>query len=461
MTIELDGNNGQPRYVALADAIARDIGAGTLKDGEKLPTHRELAYRLGVSIGTVTRGYAEAERRGLIQGEVGRGTFVRRPGGGGWGAEQADDGVVDLSLALPWTLPDGEEARLLAATLESIARAGGASDLLQYAASTAHPRHRRQAASWLEGRGVPASAERVVVTAGAQHALTVAFTTLVRAGDVVAAEELTYPGAKSAAQLTGVRLRGVALDEEGMVPAALDRACRESGVRAVYCVPTGQNPTGATMSEARRRAIVDVARAHDLLILEDEVHGMLAGEPATPLAALAPERTVHMLTFSKALAFGLRTAFVTVPDARVDAMRAGVRGTIWMAPPLMAEVTLRWLHDGTAEALMRRKQEEASARLALVEERLGDACDVRAMPGSLHAWLRLPEPWRSDELVGQLRQRSVIVAGAEAFLVGRGPVPHAVRIGVGTPRTRDELARALGAIADVLAGAAAPMTSIV
>jgi DNA-binding transcriptional MocR family regulator len=453
--------NEAPRYLAIADGIARDVAAGVLKPGTRLPTHRALAHRLGVSIGTVTRGYAEAERRGLIQGEVGRGTFVRRAGGDVWGVESAAAGVVDLSLALPWSLPEGEETRLLSATLASIVGAGVGADLLEYAASSAHARHRRQAAQWLEGLGVPARESSVVVTAGAQHALTVVFMTLIRPGEVVAVEELTYPGVKAIAHVLGVRLRGVALDGEGMEPAALDRACRDGPVRAVYCVPTGQNPTGARMSEARRRALVDVARAHDLLIVEDDVHGMLTGAASAPLAAHGPERTVHIVTFSKSLAFGLRTAFATVPAPWVDAVRAGVRGTIWMAPPLMAEVTLRWLSDGTAETLMRRKGAEVAARQALVDEVLGDRCEVRALSGSLHAWLCLPEPWRSDELVAQLRQRSVIVAGAEAFLVGRGAVPHAVRIGVGTPRTRAELERALRVIADVLASGAAPVASIV
>ncbi len=453
--------NGEPRYIALADAIARDIEAGVLAPGDQLPTHRDLATRLGVSIGTVTRGYAEAERRGLISGEVGRGTFVRAADpADGWGGAGRESGVIDLSLALPWTLGE-EEGRLLAETLQAVTREADMVELLQYQPGSATPRHRMQAASWLVQGGVPAQPETVVLTAGAQHALTVVLATFLRPGDTLAVEELTYPGVKALAQMLGLRLRGIALDGEGLVPESLDRICREGPVRALYCVPTAQNPTSVTMSEERRRRIIEVAQAHDLLVIEDDVHGMLVDTERTPLAAMAPERTVHIATVSKALAFGLRTALVAMPETMVDRMLVGVRSTMWMVPPLMVDVTLRWLNDEHALALARRKREEMAERQALVEAMLGSRCTVTSAPGAIHAWVQLPEPWRSDELVAHARQRDVLVAGAEAFLVGRGPVPHAVRLAVGTVRDRAELRSALQVLDDVLAGATSPLASIV
>lgn len=452
-----------PRYLALADAIGRDIAAGVLAPGQQLPTHRELAEVLGVSIGTITRGYAEANRRGLTSGEVGRGTYVRMASPATrWGSARRRDGVTDLSLATPWSLPGDEEGRLLGRTMESIAREDGLTALLQYEPATASARQRAAAAAWLEAEGsVPARPDQVVVTAGAQHALMVLLSTLFRPGDVLLVEELTYPGLISAARMMGLRLVGVTLDAEGMVPEALERMCAEVAAKGLYVVPEAQNPTGATMSEGRRRDLVTVARRCDLMIIEDDVHGLLVPFRRTPLAALAPERTIHLATFSKSVSFGLRTAFVTSPDFAVDRLTSGVHATLWMPAPLMTEITLRWLADGTAASIAQRKREEMAARQQLLRHVLQGCGEISGEPHGIHAWLRLPDPWRSDELVNLARQRAIELAGAETWTVGRGPVPHAIRICVGTPQTRAELERALLVLREILDTGGAPVAGVV
>ncbi|HIF21501.1 MAG TPA: PLP-dependent aminotransferase family protein [Gemmatimonadetes bacterium] len=229
-----------------SDAIAQDVSSGVLAEGAKLPTHRELAGRLGVTVGTVTRGYAEAERPGLTVAEVGRGTYVRSrreaEDFGWWDAarEGASKGVVDMSLVYPWVPPDGEEGRLLA--------------------------------HWIGRMGLDVTPDQVIATNGAQRAMTVCLASLLRPGDTLMTAELTYPGLKAVSRMLELRVRGVAMDDEGIIPEALDAHCSESPAHALYVVPTIQNPTGATMSEERRREIAGVARRHGLIILEDEIH---------------------------------------------------------------------------------------------------------------------------------------------------------------------------------------------
>lgn len=215
------------------------------------------------------------------------------------------------------------------------------------------------------------------------------------------------------------------------------------------------------MSESRRRAIVDVARAHDLGIIEDDVHAQLIPDPPLSLAAMAPERTIHLATFSKSVAFGLRTAFVSAPRQHVDALTAGVRSTIWMAAPLMTEVTLRWLGDATAAEIMRRKREEVAERQAMVSEILGSRGRLSHQRYAIHAWLNLPDPWRADELVDEARRSDVIIVGAEAFAVGRTATPHAVRICVGTAPDRDSLRAGLETLARILERGVRPAAQIV
>jgi DNA-binding transcriptional MocR family regulator len=455
----------RPRYLAIADAIARDVASGALPEGARLPTHRRLAARLGVTVGTVTRGYAEAERRGLTVGEVGRGTFVRGRSDRddfGW-REAAREGVapgtVDLSLACPWVPPDGEEGRLLAHTLAEIARGGGLDELMTYHPTTGLPRHRAVAAEWIAGMGLAVSPDQVVVTHGAQHAMTVILASLLRPGDTLLTAELTYPGLKAVAQMLGLRVRGIAMDDEGIVPEALDAASRESPARALYCVPTLQNPTSAMMSEARRRRVAAVARERGLIVVEDEIHVAHHPGRVPPLASFAPERTLLVTTLCKWATFGLRIGFVAVPERAVERIRSGVRSTLWMPAPLMAEVATRWIADGTADRLGRRKLAELEARHAVVREVFGDRFAVRTHPGSLHLWVALPAPLRSDECVARARQRGVLVAGAEAFAVGQD-VPPAVRVAIAAVPHRAELRRGLEILAEILAGSSAPCAEI-
>ena len=457
-------DDGTPRYVAIADAIARDVAGGVLAEGTRLPTHRELAETLEVTVGTVTRGYDEARRRGLTVGEVGRGTFVRTRVESepfGWrdaAREGAGTGVIDMSLACPWIPPDGEEGRLLAKMLSQVAASRSLDELMCYHHTSALPRHLAAAAKWLGQLGLPVSPERIVVTNGGQHAMTVVLATMLRPGDTLMTAELTYPGLKAVAQMLGLNVRGVAMDEEGIMPDELDRMCAASPAQALYCVPTIQNPTCATMSEERRKDIAEVARKHGLIIVEDEIHIAMADERIAPIATFAPERTMHITTLSKWATFGLRIGFIAPPEGAVERIRSGVRSSLWMPAPLMTELAIRWIEDGAAERLAQRKLEELQARHEIVREVL-ECHSVSAHPRSLHVWLNLPEPLRSDECVAQAKQRGVLVAGAEAFAVGRD-VPHAVRVSIAVVPHREDVRRGLDVLAEILGGVCEPCVQI-
>jgi DNA-binding transcriptional MocR family regulator len=202
-----------------------------------------------------------------------------------------------------------------------------------------------------------------------------------------------------------------------------------------------------------------VARRHDLLVIEDEFQVGLLGERLPPVAAFAPERTFHITTLSKWVTFGLRVGFVAAPPRAVERVRSGVRSSLWQVAPLMVEVATRWIADGTAERLGRRQLVELEARHRIVRDLLGDRFDVRTDPRSLHVWVRLPEPFRSDECVARARQRGVLIAGAEAFAVGRD-VPHAVRISIAQVPEQDDVRRGLRILADILDGSGDPCVDI-
>jgi DNA-binding transcriptional MocR family regulator len=435
-----------PRYRAIADVLARDIGLGRLSPGARLPTHRDLADELGVTVTTVSRAYAEAARRGLVSGEIGRGTFVRRPARHDLRPD-IPPGVVDLSLNTPPRVV-GEEAFMRNA-LRRVAEDGDLGDLCAYGPNAGWPRHREAGAAWIRRLGVEADASRVVVSTGAQHALAVLFLTLLEPGDALLTEALAYPGMKTLASLLQLRLEGVPLDEQGLRPDALEAVCRRGRVRALYCVPTLQNPTTATLSVERRREIAEIVRRHRLLLIEDDIHGALPDDAPPPLAAFAPELTYYVASTGKCLFPGLRVGYVLVPPGRAERVAAGLRATTWMASPLMAEVAAMLLADGSAERVLQARREETAARQAMARERLG-GFTWQGPPHAYHLWLELPDPWRAEQFAGQVRRAGVMVAPATDFVVGRGEAPHAVRVSLGAPADRDLLARALDTIAETL-----------
>ena len=449
-----------PIYRAIADAIADAIERGELAPGEALPTHRAMARELDVTVGTVSRGYAEAERRGLIVGEVGRGTFVRGPRDTAWaaGIAEDDDSVVDLSLNFPPVT--AEEGRLLAETLRAVASRRDLSDLLGYQRYSGSPRQRAAGARLISRTGMEADTDRVLVTAGAQHANNVIFATLTRPGDLVACESLTYPGIKAMAQMLDLRLRGLPLDEHGLIPEALESACAAEEIRALYTIPTIHNPTCAVMPEERRREIAEIARRHRVLIVEDDVHGLLAEDAILPLSAYAPDQSCYIGSTGKSVAPSLRIAYLLAPERLVERLDAGVRATVWIASPLTAEIAAIWIENDTIDDIVAGKRAVNRRRHRIAEELLA-GFDYKTHPAGIHLWLPLPDPWRSGDFVDQARQRSVWLSGADAFAVGREDIPHAVRICLGAPRSDETLRRGLEVLREILEGRSEPCARVV
>jgi DNA-binding transcriptional MocR family regulator len=451
-----------PRYAAIVEAIAEDIENGRLEPGAQMPTHRDLANRLGVTTGTITRAYAEAARRGLLVGETGRGTFVK---GSALGdafpatASPEEDGLIDLSLNIP-PLPVGDELGLaLRETLAALSTRRGLSGLMGYQPAEGAERHRAAGAEWVARAGLEARPRQTIVCNGALHAMTVVFATLTRPGDAVFTESLTYPGMKNLANLLGLRLRGLPADEHGIRPEAFDEACRRDTARLLYTIPTIQNPLGTVMPEERRREIASIATARGVAIVEDDVHSFMLPEPPRPLSSFAPENSYFIMSTSKSIAGGLRVGYLVAPERMIEPLAATLRTTVWMAPPLTAEIAAEWIRDGTADRLVAQKRAEAAARQSIAARAL-EGFGFDAHPLSFHLWLRLPEPWRGNEFTAQLRRRGVAVTPSEAFVPGRGEAPHAVRVCLGAPRSKARLEQGLAAVRDALLGTPDPSLSI-
>lgn len=451
-----------PLYRVIADALGDDVAAGRLKAGARLPTHRDLAFRLGVTVGTVTRAYTEAEKRGLIGGEVGRGTFVLGQAptppseSPDWPVRVAPQAVI-LTTILP---EQNEAASALQSTLAELSRSNDLAALVGYAPHAGSLEHRKAAADWMERRHrLRVSPDDVLLATGAQNATAVALAALTRPGDVVLTERLTNYGLKVLCPTLGLHLEGTAMDEWGMTPDALDAACRRWGPKVLYTVPTLHNPTAIVTPTERRKEIVEIARRYDVTIMEDDVFGFLVDD-ATPYHALAPDISVYITSLSKSVIAGLRVGHIAAPSACVSRMEATSRALQYSIPALPLEVASRWIADGTADRLADHQAAEARARQRLARSILppelafGDA-------NAQHLWLELPDPWRNDEFVLEARRRAVQILPADTFVLGRAGAPHAVRLSLCAPDNRVELERGLRVLASVLAGPQTARLSVV
>ena len=449
-----------PRYRAIAEALASDLRDGRLKPGDRLPTHRDLAWHLKVTVGTVSRAYAEAERRGLIAGEVGRGTYIREPVPPVAPAAplgQRAGSLLPINLAQGHPIP-GAEGALLAEALRDIAATADLDDLLRYQQHNGRESDRAAAAAWLQAGGVPAEPDRLIITAGAQHSVATILGSLTAPGDTIATEAMTYPGFKAAAQLRHLRVEGLAVDHEGLLPDAFAAACRATPIRLLYCSPNLCNPLAGILSLERRVAIVEIARRHDVLLVEDDVYGFLIDRPPS-LAELAPERTLHVTSLSKSFAPGLRVGYILAPADRLDRLMLAVRASVWMAPPLMVELVSRWIRSGIAGRLAAEKRQAATRRLALARAALGNACTVPA--ASYHFWLPLPDGWPAGEFAAEALRRGVAVSPGSAFSVSRTPPLNGLRICISPPETDAVVERGLRILAGLLAEEPDPLLSVV
>jgi DNA-binding transcriptional MocR family regulator len=437
------GNEG-PRYLAICDALAAAIREGRLAPGRRLPSHRLLARKLGVSVGTVTRAYEEALGRGLISGQVGRGTFVSYhppPPLAVVDASRFAGVTIDLYQNFPVPLPEVEGAAW-AEALEAIARQTQDGALTRSSWSEVSARSRQAGAAWVARTHLTPEPGSVFDCPGPQAAASAIFATLAEPGATVLTAALSHPGIRAAAERFGLSVRGIPLDEEGLRPDALEAACRAAPARMLHVAPTVHSPTTATMSDARRRAIAGIAERFDLTVLEEEAAAFLLRDPAPPIACYAPGRTIFLGEVWMALSLGLRTTYLVVPERLRAAIAGAIAATCGVTPALTAAIAARWIGSEVADRLIALRREELEARNALAATILA-RWTLRSHPCGQHVWLELPEPWRPDRFVLRAAQSGIAVNGADWFAVNPGAPPAAVRLCIGGIAQRDALAGAL------------------
>jgi len=431
-------------YMKLADEVAAEIGAGRLKAGDRLPPQRAFAYERGIAVSTASRVYSELLRRGLVVGEVGRGTFISGQSlRGAAAAKEPGNARVDLEFNYPILATQHE---LLAKSLAALAKPDSLHFALRQATSGGTPEMQEVASRFLARGGWSPEPSDLLFTGNGRQSIAAALGALVPIGGRCGVEALTYPFVKGAAVRLGVTLVPLAMDEFGIRPDAIRKVHRDASISALYLQPTLHNPLGITMPPSRREELARFAEKHDLVVIEDAIYSFLVDDP--PLAALAPDNCVVLDSLSKRVAPGLTLGFIQTPARLRERMMASIRSGGWTASGYAFAAGQLLIADGIVAEIARRKREDAQRR-----QRLAAAClagfSIQADSRSYHLWLTLPEHWRSQTFVAAAARRGIALTASSAFAVSPGHAPNAIRLALAAPPI-EQLQKALVTLAKML-----------
>ena len=443
-----------PRYRALADCLETAIRGAALRPGDQLPPQRDLAYDLAVTVGTVGRAYGLLLQRGLVRGEVGRGTYVLQPGDRSSmpASLAAPSAEHDLAVNRPVVVPaQADVFRVLGEIAQDAASLG---PLLTYPPYPGHAPHLQALAAWLEGFAGPVETTCILPCQGTQNGMAAAMAANTRPGDSILVEGLSYASNQGLAMRFGLKLLPLAADVEGALPESIEAQCRAHRPTAVVLSPDLQNPTLATASLERRHAIVDLARRFDLTIFEDAVYAPVAASGLPCLRQLAPERTLFVTSISKFLAPGLRFGCVVAPASRMAALIGAQAHLAVGASPLIAETFARLQRQGVLATALAQQQAALVRRRHIALEAL-DGLAVASGVNALHVLVELPGGLDPAATVLRLANAGIRTTPLSVFAVGRAPAPPSLRLSLGALADEATLERCLGRLRDHLLDAPA------
>jgi len=433
-------------YNALAQQLEQDILSGKLLPGTKLPPQRELADFLDINVSTVSKAFKACEIKGLLSATIGSGTYVS------YGAlsnlrlltEETSKHIIEMGAVVP----DYGANKLILPYLQEMVNEPNAEMLLEYSRPGNALWQKDAAVTFMKKCGLDTERDNILFSNGGQNAIVAVLAGLLNHGDKIGSPPHTYSDIKSAAVRLGIQLIPIKLTDNEIDCEALIYACKNNNLKAFYIIPDHQNPTTHTMSESARKELAEIARAHDIFIIEDGTYHLMSAR-LKPIAAYAPERTIYIAGLSKAVTPGLRLAFLSVP-ARY---RANVSNALYTmnvcVSALMAELTSRMIVSGQIDAILDAHKEKTVLRNQLVDKYLS-GYDCRGDENCIFRWLNLPKDISGAEFEALALENGVQVYSAERFAIGNAAPDRAVRLAVCGPESPSELERGLKILRQLL-----------
>jgi DNA-binding transcriptional MocR family regulator len=448
--LTLDASSHKPLYAQIRDQLRGRIASGVLKPGDRLEPSRELAKLLGVHRTTVGNAYADLEAEGLIEGTVGRGTFVSaRAGALGTSSHAPRRAGNDLfwESVLAQEPRDDSLGRLMASALEpgiiSFATAGGSEEidfadcvrravdavlrregakLLQYGSSDGYSPLKRYLQARLGRDGISVELDEILITNGCQQSLDLLRHSLVGPGDAVACENPTYTGLWQVFESPAIRLIGVPVASDGLDLDFLAAVLEQSKVKLILVSPNFQNPTGRTMPLANRRRLLELALRYQVPVVEDDIYGPLryTGRELPPLKSLDPAGLViYLNSFSKVGFPGFRVGWIVASRRVIEILRRAKQRDD-LHTNLLTQAVLEELgRRGWLDKLIRRMRQAYLHKLEVLQSAIARHFPQEARidypQGGMSVWVELPGEVDSVELLAAARDQGVIFAPSRYF----------------------------------------------
>ncbi|MFT8464252.1 PLP-dependent aminotransferase family protein [Acetobacter persici] len=462
LDITLDPQSGQPLYLQIANAVMQEIERGRLSAGDYLPSTRALADALAVNRKTIVLAFEELVAQGWIETSGTSGTQVSatlpvrpassRPDKKGDTEKTASPQagfryivaparalavLEDHGVKLDEGSPDGRlfPADVLARAYRSALSKVSRYNRLSYADPRGSASLRQTIATMLKTeRGLPVNAENICITRGSQHGIFLAAMTLIRPGDIVVVEELTYEPAVMAFQALGADIRTIGLDGDGADVTALEALCATQRIAFVFLTPHHQFPTTVSLHPDRRLKVIELARRYGFAILEDdydhEFH--FESQPLLPMASYAPESVIYVGSLSKLAIPALRLGYVVAPAAVIEALAHHVSIVDGMGNIVTEEAVGALIEEGELRRHARKAARLYAERrdafaLALTEE-FGSSITFIPPKGGLAFWLRFADTTILDRIERNAAALALRFAGSDSYKA-RPEAPRGLRIG--------------------------------
>ncbi len=452
-------NGHGPLYIRIADEAENAIKSGQLPQGAKLPPQRDLAYDIGVTIGTISRAYALLRERGLVTGEVGRGTYVQADAtvsnAGPRDAAALTYGGTRSLIPPPGKLRfdttaavDIGQAEIVGRIMMDIATAHPG-EISSYT-RTVSPDWQEAGRQWLSHGGWSPDAEQILPQLGVHAGINAVIAAVTGTGDRVVCEHLTYSQVSRSATLMGRQIALVDSDADGILPEDFERVCAREHPKAAFIMSSGQNPTLACLPLSRRKDLIEIARTYNVWLIEDYLYGGMVGDDIPLLAELAPDRTFLLNGLSKSVAAGVRGGWVACPPHMSNRVRVTQKMVSGGLPFLLAELSARLVLSGAASEIRGKVLAEITAREAIVRA-LFAGHEFRSHPRLPFFWLKLPEPWLSGTFKQAALDADVLIDDEDEFKPARSPrVYHHVRVGFSEGRERQHSSDGLAVVRRLL-----------
>lgn len=433
-------NKSGLKFILLADAFEEAIKKNELEAGYKLPPQRLLAYKLGVTVGTVTRAYRELEQRGLTEPKVGSGTYVKnQETKEQFYAPMIKTKGTDLSWCRP--LISSQPQHLNDALISISQEVATPKALLGYYSAEGLIGHCQTLQEWLSNKYTTnIDVGRLLWTYGGQHGLTLIIQTLSRTKDTILVEGICYPDFIDICHLSERKVVPVKIDGSGIVPEDLELHCKRHNPKFLYITPQVQNPTGVQLNSNRQREIIDICRRYNVMIIEDDVLYCPPQRRRTPFFIQAPDITLYVGSFSKYFAGGVRIGFLIIPHSKKNQLIRGLKTNCLQVSPILIDLVCRWLANGTMQEVDQQIASELDIRHKIWNELFADIpVDIQGY----NVWLPISGPCSSQHFCNILLKEGVRARPAEDYIVGHYDKVNAIRISLTSPTTKEKLKSAL------------------